>query len=89
MTYIFECDGFCDDRIETEAEMRVREAEKTTKNPMMVSANCTTMSTQSTLRLGSAGLAPMLPRPESGRRERNDVAIGDYSARRGLVHRPS
>jgi hypothetical protein len=54
----------------------------------MVSVNCTTSSTQSTFRLGSAGLAPMLPRPESGFRERNDVAT-NYSFVRTLAKRPS
>ena len=71
------------------AEIRVLDAEYTTKKPMMVSANCTDISTQSTLRLGSAGLAPMLPRPESGLRDRNEVATNDYSFVRTLEKRPS
>ena len=57
------------------SKTRVREAEKTTKKPMVVSANWTVINTQSMFRLGSAGLARMLPRPESGLRERNEVAI--------------
>ena len=71
------------------AEIRVLDAENTTKNPMIVSANWTAINTQSTLRLGSAGLAPMLPRPESGLRERNEVATSGYSIVRMLEKRPS
>ncbi len=58
------------------AATRVRDAENTTKQPATVRASCTDISTQSMLRLGSAGLAPMLPRPESGLRLKNEVAIG-------------
>ncbi len=67
--------------------MRVRDAENTMKHPMTVSAPCTVISTQSTLRLGAAGLAPMLPRPESGRLDRNDV-VTDYSLTPPPSNRP-
>ena len=46
---------------------------------MIVSTICTVINTQSMLRLGSAGLALMLPSPESGLRERKDVAISATS----------
>ena len=48
--------------------VRVRVAENTTKQPAIVSAAWAVISTQSMLRLGSAGLERMLPRPESGLR---------------------
>ena len=48
--------------------MRVRVAENTTKQPAIVNAAWAVISTQSMLRLGSAGLERMLPSPESGLR---------------------
>ena len=57
------------------AAMRVRDAENTTNIPTTVSAACADISTQSMLRLGSPGLAPMFPSPESGLRDRNEVAM--------------
>ena len=48
--------------------VRTRVAEKTTKHPATVSTAWASSSTQSMLRLGSAGLERMLPRPESGLR---------------------
>ena len=61
--------------------MRIRVAEKTTKQPATVSAAWASISTQSMLRLGSAGLERMLPSPESGLRCSIDRPIG-------LVDRP-
>src|SRR6056297_2139054 len=52
---------------------RVLDVEKTMKQPATVRIICTVSRTQSMFRLGSAGLALMLPSPESGRRERNAV----------------
>ena len=48
--------------------MRVRVAENTTKQPAIANAAWASISTQSMLRLGSAGLDRMLPKPESGLR---------------------
>ena len=45
---------------------------------MIVRATCVASSTQSMFRLGSPGLALMLPSPESGLRERNEVATVAY-----------
>ena len=68
--------------------MRVRDAENTTNNPRTVSAACADISTQSMLRLGSPGLAPMFPSPESGLRDRNEVAMGVYSTPVVAPNRP-
>ena len=46
--------------------MRVRVAEKTMKQPITVSADWASSSTQSMLRLGSPGLDRMLPKPGVG-----------------------
>src|SRR5262245_51699781 len=46
--------------------VRVRVAEKTTKQPITVSVDWASRRTQSMLRLGSPGLDRMLPSPESG-----------------------
>ena len=59
--------------------VRTRVAEKTTKHPATVSAICAVSSTQSMLRLGSAGLERMLPSPESGLRCSIDSPIRPVS----------
>ena len=56
--------------------VRTRVAENTTKQPATVSAAWASMRTQSMLRLGSAGLERMLPRPESGLRWSIDRPTG-------------
>ncbi len=73
-------------RKRNESGVRVRVAEYTTAQPMTVNAAWTAMSTQSTLRRGSAGLARMLPSPESGLRCSRALLTGRS---RTLVHEPT
>src|SRR5215213_7606668 len=56
--------------------VRVRVAEKTMKQPATVRTSWASSRTQSMLRLGSAGLERMLPRPESGLRCSIERPIG-------------